>query len=213
MAALAPPVPAQEGQVYGGDQFFQLIWEPVEDGGRLSVGGYVINNYGLEAINVRLMVESLDVHGRVIAKTIGYVNYPIPPRREASSRSSRLTSPRTSGCMCCHGTGDEAHPADACSPLGTRRGRASAAVLDRDGIRHDGPRCPGRHPARAGPYAGLSLRLPGRDVWILCHGRQWTGTVGMSHAPDGARRRRHRCAAPLSLADPARPRGGHGAVP
>jgi hypothetical protein len=79
MAVLAPPVPAQEGQVYGADQFFQLIWEPVEDGGRFSVGGYVINNYGLEAINVRLMVESLDVHGRVVARTIGYVNYPIPP--------------------------------------------------------------------------------------------------------------------------------------
>jgi hypothetical protein len=79
MAVLAPPGHAQEGQVYGADQFFQLIWEPVEDGGRLSVGGYVINNYGLEAINVRLMVESLDVNGRVVAKTIGHVNYPIPP--------------------------------------------------------------------------------------------------------------------------------------
>jgi hypothetical protein len=79
MAVLAPPAHAQDGQVHGADQFFQLIWEPVEDGGRLSVGGYVTNNYGLEAINVRLLVESLDVHGLVVAKTIGYVNYPIPP--------------------------------------------------------------------------------------------------------------------------------------
>ncbi len=133
MAVLAPPAHAQDGQVYGADQFFQLIWEPVEDGGRLSVGGYVTNNYGLEAINVRLLVESLDVHGRVVAKTIGYVNYPIPPRRAASSRSFLRTSLRASGCLCCHGTGGEAHPADACSPLGARRGRAPAAVFDRDG--------------------------------------------------------------------------------
>ncbi len=79
LAALTLPGHAQEGQVYGADQFFQLTWEPVEYGGRLSVGGYVINTYGLEAINVRLIVESLDGSGRVLAKTIGYVNYPIPP--------------------------------------------------------------------------------------------------------------------------------------
>jgi hypothetical protein len=79
MTAPASPGHAQDGQVYGADQFFRLTWEPVEDGGRLSVSGYVTNNYGLEAINVRLMVESLDASGRVMAKTIGYVNYTIPP--------------------------------------------------------------------------------------------------------------------------------------
>lgn len=79
LATGALPAQAQEGRVYGADQFFELTWEPVEYGGRLSVGGYVTNSYGLEAINVRLMVESLDASGGVIAKTIGYVNYPIPP--------------------------------------------------------------------------------------------------------------------------------------
>jgi hypothetical protein len=79
LATGAPPAQAQEGRVYGADQFFELTWEPVEHGGRLSVGGYVTNTYGLEAINVRLIVESLDASGRVIAKTIGNVNYPIPP--------------------------------------------------------------------------------------------------------------------------------------
>jgi hypothetical protein len=70
---------AQEGQVYGADQFFDLVWEPLEQGGRFSIGGYVTNTYGLEARRVRLMVESLDTAGKVTAKTIGYVNYPIPP--------------------------------------------------------------------------------------------------------------------------------------
>ena len=55
------------------------MWEPVEHGGRLSIGGYVTNTYGLEATRVQLMVESLDAAGKVIAKTIGHVNYPILP--------------------------------------------------------------------------------------------------------------------------------------
>lgn len=70
---------AQEGQVYGADQFFQLVWEPVESGGRFFIGGWVTNTYGLEALRVRLLVESLDAAGRITAKTIGYVNYSIPP--------------------------------------------------------------------------------------------------------------------------------------
>jgi hypothetical protein len=80
-ASVAPaqPPPVQEGQVYGADQFFELVWEPVAFGGQTSIGGYVTNQYGLEATHVRLIVESLDAGGRVLAKTIGHVNYPIPP--------------------------------------------------------------------------------------------------------------------------------------
>jgi hypothetical protein len=73
------PALAQEGQVYGAGQFFDLVWEPVESGGRFTIGGYVTNKYGLEAIHVRLMVEGLDASGRVTARSIGHVNYPIPP--------------------------------------------------------------------------------------------------------------------------------------
>jgi hypothetical protein len=84
LAASGAPAPAQdaqapEGQVYGADQFFHLVWEPVDYGGQLSIGGYVTNTYGLEATHVRLIVESIDANGRIIAKTIGHVNYPIPP--------------------------------------------------------------------------------------------------------------------------------------
>lgn len=79
LLAPATPAGAQDGRVYGAEQFFVLTWEPVEYGGKLSIGGYVTNTYGLEAVGVRLMVESLDATGRVTARTIGYVNYPIPP--------------------------------------------------------------------------------------------------------------------------------------
>lgn len=77
--ALTAGAGAQEGQVYGADQFFSLVWEPVEYGGRVSIGGYVANTYGLEAIRVRLMVEGLDAAGKVVGRTIGYVNDSIPP--------------------------------------------------------------------------------------------------------------------------------------
>ena len=70
---------AQEGRVYGAEQFFEVVWEPVDYGGKLSIAGYVTNTYGLEATHVRLMVESLDADGKAVAKTIGHVNYPIPP--------------------------------------------------------------------------------------------------------------------------------------
>jgi hypothetical protein len=77
--ALAAPALGQDGRVYGAEQFFKLAWEPEDYGGKLSISGYVTNTYGLEAVGVRLMVESLDAAGRVTARTIGYVNYPIPP--------------------------------------------------------------------------------------------------------------------------------------
>ena len=79
LTAGGEPARAQEGQVYGADQFFDLVWEPVEHGGRSSIGGYVTNTYGLEARRVQLMVENLDAAGKVTAKTIGFVNYSIPP--------------------------------------------------------------------------------------------------------------------------------------
>jgi hypothetical protein len=80
MPAVDPwPARAQEGQVYGASQFFDLVWEPVEHGGRLTIGGYVTNTYGLEATHVRLLVESLDAAGRITARTIGHMAYSIPP--------------------------------------------------------------------------------------------------------------------------------------
>ena len=59
--------------IYGAEQFFRLNWEPAERGGRPIVTGYIQNDYGFTARDVRLRVESLDTGGRVVAKTTGYV--------------------------------------------------------------------------------------------------------------------------------------------
>lgn len=38
------------------------------------VSGYVYNDHGLTASGVRLLVESLDAGGRVVGRTVGYVD-------------------------------------------------------------------------------------------------------------------------------------------
>jgi hypothetical protein len=70
---------AQAGRFHGADQFFALTWDRVESGGQPAIAGYVTNLFGLEATHVRLVVESRDASGAVVARTIGHVNYPIPP--------------------------------------------------------------------------------------------------------------------------------------
>jgi hypothetical protein len=59
--------------IYGADQFFKLNWAPAERRGRPIVAGYISNEFGFSARDVRLRVESLDPAGRVVAKTTGYV--------------------------------------------------------------------------------------------------------------------------------------------
>ncbi len=59
--------------IYGADQFFKLNWAPGERRGRPIVAGYISNEFGFSARDVRLRVESLDPAGRVVAKTTGYV--------------------------------------------------------------------------------------------------------------------------------------------
>lgn len=66
------------------DRFFRLEWEAEQArSGQRVVTGYLYNDHGLWADNVRLLVEVLDPAGRVVAKTIGYVNGWVPPKGRA----------------------------------------------------------------------------------------------------------------------------------
>jgi hypothetical protein len=69
---------AQTYRIYGAEQYFTLDWEAGQYRGRPIVSGYLRNNYGLSAGNVRLLVESLDVAGQVASTTIGYVSGLVP---------------------------------------------------------------------------------------------------------------------------------------
>ena len=56
------------------DQRIRLDWEvKVGRGGRAVIRGYVYNDNGRPAADVRLLVETLDGSGAVIARDIGFV--------------------------------------------------------------------------------------------------------------------------------------------
>jgi hypothetical protein len=81
MVERAPAAPGPAGAqsdpsyaIYGVDQYFKLEWQPDERRGKPLVSGYVTNQWGLPAKNVRLRVEALDAAGNVTATYIGYVN-------------------------------------------------------------------------------------------------------------------------------------------
>jgi hypothetical protein len=65
--------------MYGTERYFSVDWSPGERGGRPLVNGVVASNYGLAAISVQLLVESLDASGGVAAWTIGWLPRGIPP--------------------------------------------------------------------------------------------------------------------------------------
>jgi hypothetical protein len=83
MAALAPlslgaacaPVPAQAlGAASTVDPRIRLDWQVgAARGGRPVIQGYVYNDYGRPASDVRLLVETLDPSGAVIARHVGFI--------------------------------------------------------------------------------------------------------------------------------------------
>ncbi len=70
--AQAPPVPHA--------QHFRVEWQvaPRRDG-RPELSGYVNSSHGLAASDMRLLVETLDGSGQVVARTLGYVDSLVPP--------------------------------------------------------------------------------------------------------------------------------------
>ena len=63
----------------GIDPRLRLEYEVVESkGGRLQAQGYIYNDYGRVANAVKLLVESLDSSGQVVARAIGFVHGQVP---------------------------------------------------------------------------------------------------------------------------------------
>ena len=86
-AALATVSPS------GIDARLQLDWEVVEMRGRPQIQGYVINDYMRPAINVRLLVESIDRNGQVVGRAYGFVVGGVP----ALSRAPFVVPVKTAG--------------------------------------------------------------------------------------------------------------------
>lgn len=66
------------------DTYFRLEWEVGQSkSGPPTITGYIYNDRRIRALNVRLLVEELDGFGRVVSKTIGYVDGDVPAQGRA----------------------------------------------------------------------------------------------------------------------------------
>jgi hypothetical protein len=72
-------VHGQTYRIYGSEAFFSVDWQAGERRGRPVVTGHVLNNLGIAADRLRVLVESLDAAGQVTATTIGYVHGDVLP--------------------------------------------------------------------------------------------------------------------------------------
>jgi len=63
----------------GIDPRLRLEWEAHEDRrGRPVIAGYVYNDSGQPAINLRLVAEALDASGQVVDRAVGFVTAGVP---------------------------------------------------------------------------------------------------------------------------------------
>jgi hypothetical protein len=62
----------------GWERYFEVSWEPFERRGRPHLSGYVVNKYGATATRVKLLVESLDSAGRIVAQRVEWLGDTVP---------------------------------------------------------------------------------------------------------------------------------------
>jgi hypothetical protein len=79
MLAALPASAAPISSPSGANQFLRFEWEAVQDRkGRPEIEGYLYNDYMRAAINVRLVVETLDASGHITATTLAYIPGLVP---------------------------------------------------------------------------------------------------------------------------------------
>jgi hypothetical protein len=57
----------------GWERYFTVSWEPFERRGQPYLSGYVVSSYGVTAVRVQLLVDSLDSSGRIIAQRVEWL--------------------------------------------------------------------------------------------------------------------------------------------
>jgi hypothetical protein len=79
LSSAAPTAVSAVVSPSGIDSRLRLEWEAREDrGGRPVITGYIYNDSGQPAINLRLMAEALDASGQVVDRAIGFVTAGVP---------------------------------------------------------------------------------------------------------------------------------------
>ena len=69
---LTPHVPTWE-------RYFTVGWETFERRGRPHLSGYVVSQYGAPAMRIKLLVESLDSSGQVVAQKVEWLGGEVAP--------------------------------------------------------------------------------------------------------------------------------------
>jgi len=68
---LTPQFPAWE-------RYFEISSTPFERRGQVWLSGYVVSRWGETATGVKLLIESLDANGRIVAQRVEWLNGVIP---------------------------------------------------------------------------------------------------------------------------------------
>jgi hypothetical protein len=64
--------------------YFRIEWQEGQlKNGKPTLWGYIHNDYGSPAANVKLLIEGLDASGAPVTKEIGYVSGQVPPKNRA----------------------------------------------------------------------------------------------------------------------------------
>jgi len=64
--------------IVGWEQFFSVMAETIQAGGRPRVAGHIRNESGFPARRIQLLVEGLDAAGQVTGQTVAWFGYELP---------------------------------------------------------------------------------------------------------------------------------------
>lgn len=70
-------------RVIGWEQFFKVDWQADQRRGAPVVTGYIMNDWGVPAHNIQLLVEGLDAGGAVVAQRVSWLGSDLTPGMRA----------------------------------------------------------------------------------------------------------------------------------
>jgi hypothetical protein len=69
--------------VVGWEQFFKLDWQPAVRRGRPIVAGHILNDWGMPAASIQLLVDALDERGAVLGQRVEWLGTGLTPGMRA----------------------------------------------------------------------------------------------------------------------------------
>jgi hypothetical protein len=82
-----------EPLVTGSQQYFTLEWQTARRGNQPAVQGYIRNNWGFAAANVRLLVEGLEPPGRLVGQRVIWLGGQLTPGTRAYFETTMPPAP------------------------------------------------------------------------------------------------------------------------